>query len=758
MGTVTASTGDTYSTVTSWEAIVGVDDGLGGAVATGTATLSGTFAEDSIVFNVGNNTSGMGLTEYPFVLTGGTIQADASGGANFVCEIADDFKWRDFAVAANGAVDGGTAVFRGLVLQPNGASGGNPAESIKLVRGTIGPIGFEHFGGAELRGITCEALPEDSSVQILNCHVYSMCGFDSGDTSVGIDISSSHPNDGRALVYNNTVNTIRSSGDCTNYGISFHASGTSNYNVVELVGGNSDAACYSPNIIVNDRPAFGGQNNQGASSDKTAMYNPDINPFGGSNPWSNPIGDDGSAGFGRGGTIPRYKIPGYISGAEADLRTAVQAEALKGFDQDVSINGFYGHAGAGATYGGGHYGAYTYKASIGTGAATNAYLSSIEGTQLMVPEYLRITSASDAEVDFFRPDKLGVGNKVVIYQGANINAEYDSVDDALIDCGHNRGTPTEHNDTPDIWIEECKFNMHDKKWDAVISNATQVGRCFLWSSGNVNNAIYNTLRTNRNAIISKIHTNGDYGFNGGIYAQGGSTGGYYQSYNTIVNCGSGLFQNGYLYEGINNLILNTDGGDHVHEQGMIDESLDDVSNMFRARYGNYAASGVFLTDYLRNPDFTEFDTVDDWRTVSHSPSVNKGGDAANYHPSEYHVASGNVIAAYNHPYIDLSMTLDTSELDGRYNNLTQPYDWYDINHADMAVPVLNYPSWYLPSGAYQSKEVTPVSERPYGYAVLEDAGANRLRFSVTGGVPDPGINEHSEGESLAAPLLPFIDF
>ena len=142
MGTVTASTGDTYSTVTSWEAIVGVDDGLGGAVATGTATLSGTFAEDSIVFNVGNNTSGMGLTEYPFVLTGGTIQADASGGANFVCEIADDFKWRDFAVAANGAVDGGTAVFRGLVLQPNGASGGNPAESIKLVRGTIGPIGF----------------------------------------------------------------------------------------------------------------------------------------------------------------------------------------------------------------------------------------------------------------------------------------------------------------------------------------------------------------------------------------------------------------------------------------------------------------------------------------------------------------------------------------------------------------------------------------------------------------------------------------
>ena len=104
------------------------------------------------------------------------------------------------------------------------------------------------------------------------------------------------------------------------------------------------------------------------------------------------------------------------------------------------------------------------------------------------------------------------------------------------------------------------------------------------------------------------------------------------------------------------------------------------------------------------------------------------------------------------------MTLDTSELDGRYNNLTQPYDWYDINHADMAVPVLNYPSWYLHSGSYQSKEVTPVSERPYGYAVLEDAGANRLRFSVTGGVPDPGINEHSEGESLAAPLLPFIDF
>ena len=40
MGTVTASTGDTYSTVTSCEAIVGVDDGLGGAVATGTSCLN----------------------------------------------------------------------------------------------------------------------------------------------------------------------------------------------------------------------------------------------------------------------------------------------------------------------------------------------------------------------------------------------------------------------------------------------------------------------------------------------------------------------------------------------------------------------------------------------------------------------------------------------------------------------------------------------------------------------------------------------
>ena len=172
MGTVTASTGDTYTTVASWEAIVGIDDSFN-PVATGTATLSGTFTEDGIVFNIGNNTGGT-LTDSQFVLVGGTINADASSGADFVCTVSDTLAWRDFTIQANGAVDSGVGVFQGIVLQPNGASGADPADTITLCRGNIGPIGNEHFGGAELRGIVCSALPEDSTVNIQNCHVHDM--------------------------------------------------------------------------------------------------------------------------------------------------------------------------------------------------------------------------------------------------------------------------------------------------------------------------------------------------------------------------------------------------------------------------------------------------------------------------------------------------------------------------------------------------------------------------------------------------------
>ena len=764
MGTVTASTGDTYTTVASWEAIVGIDDSFN-PVATGTATLSGTFTEDGIVFNIGNNTGGT-LTDSQFVLVGGTINADASSGADFVCTVSDTLAWRDFTIQANGAVDSGVGVFQGIVLQPNGASGADPADTITLCRGNIGPIGNEHFGGAELRGIVCSALPEDSTVNIQNCHVHDMCGYDSGDASTGIAFDSSHPNDGQAYIYNNTVNMIRSSGDCTNYGIAMQASGISDYNLVESVGGASLSACYSPNLVVNGRPTYGGQNNQGVSSDKTAYYNPDMNPFGGFNVWSQDIDEFGTLPhMGRGAAIPKYKIPGYISGAYSHLFTSAQAEAAKSYDGYVSLNGHAGHAGsrakAHAQHGKTpHFGAYTYKATVNNPSpTTNSYLSSLEGSTKMVPQYLRITNASDEEVSFVRPNGIGVGNSVVVYQGAVITAAYDSIDDALIDCGHQK-TGFEIGDSPRVWIEECMFNMHDKKWDAVVSNADQVGRSFFWSSGIVNAAIYNVRLTNRNAIISKMHTNGDYSFNGGVYAPSGVSGGYGQIYNTIINCASGAYQNGYMDEGFNNLILHTAGRGHVHEQGMIDESLDEVSNQYRAKYGNYIASGVDLTDYLRNPDFTEFNTTDDWRTHFSSPSVNKGGTAANYHPSDYFVSSGDVIAANSHPYIDLKMTRATQyslDAKGPGNVLTYQYDTYDINHGDMAAPVGSYPKWFIPSGIDDSRYVTGVSFRPYGYATLDDTGANRLRYSVTGGVPDPGINEHSDGE-MAAPLIPFIDF
>jgi hypothetical protein len=331
MGTVLASDGSTYTTLTGWEAVVGTTGGPGPI-----CTLTGGFIETGIILDYTNNSLDDPSAEFQYSISGGSI-FPAGDSPHGVINIVTHTTITDLTIGGITAREGSSWVNKGIVINLS------EGEEAHLTRVRVSGLGDR--GDSDKIGIQCDN-QTNVKVVLKYCYVTDIRAS-GGNNAYGISFG--HDSRSAITVENRpdltaefcTADSITSTKDtdptpnntfgfniADTYGtivrscVSHKIDGGNSY-----IGGTYKTLCYGGDGSTNNlwgTDAVGGvradvSNNQ--SSDKTGYYagvhNEDINVFNGA--------------LGRPDAAATFSCVNEIH----DLKIA------QGLGDDLSINGVY---------------------------------------------------------------------------------------------------------------------------------------------------------------------------------------------------------------------------------------------------------------------------------------------------------------------------------------------------------------------------------------------------------------------------------